>query len=43
MVEFGQGGYMQKGDDVITTFIAGALFFSIFMITMVLSLSWIFS
>ena len=43
MVEFGQGGYMQKGDDVITTFIAGALFFTLFMITMVLSLSWIFS
>jgi hypothetical protein len=34
---------MQKGNDIITTFIAGAFFFFIFMITMVLGLSWIFS
>jgi hypothetical protein len=34
---------MQKGDDLITTFIAGALFFFLFIITMVLGLSWIFS
>ena len=34
---------MHKGDDIITTFIAGSVFLMGIGITMILFLSWIFS